>query len=91
MKIEHPLKHNEDNAAKTGEWRNVTPVVDKEKCIGCGTCVKHCPDACIALKKMKKANGDEAKIAMIYYKYCKGCGVCAQVCPTKAIKMVSGS
>ncbi len=87
MKIEHPLKHNIENASKTGSWRNRTPVVDRNKCVGCGTCVKYCPDACIVLKKIKNAKNDKKKIALIEYTFCKGCGVCAQVCPVKAIKM----
>jgi len=89
MKIEHPLKNDMDKAADTGKWRNKTPIVDKNKCIGCGTCVKHCPDACIVLKEIKKADGDKAKLAVIDYKFCKGCGVCEQVCPVKAIEMKS--
>lgn len=86
--MKNNIKHNIDKSAKTGDWRNVTPIVDKNKCIGCGICVKHCPDACIILKKIKEANGDEKKLAVIDYKFCKGCGVCEQVCLAKAIKMV---
>ncbi len=64
---------------KTGEWRTLKPIVDKEKCIKCGLCWLYCPDACI---KMKKDGAD------IDYDYCKGCGICARHCPVKAIKMV---
>lgn len=55
------------------------PEVDEKKCIGCGTCVKFCPEACIDFNKNKKAEID--------YEWCKGCGVCAEVCPVKAIIM----
>jgi len=72
------IKHDIRKAPKTGDWRNMHPIVDKEKCIGCGTCVKFCPEAVISLKNKK---------AMIDYYFCKGCGVCAQVCPVKAILM----
>ena len=87
--MKNNIEHNDDKSARTGDWRNLTPIVNKDKCIGCGTCVKHCPDACIVLKKKEDAKGDQKKLAVIYYKYCKGCGVCAQVCPVKAIDMVS--
>ena len=72
------IKHEQDKAPKTGDWRNMKPEVDREKCIGCGTCVKYCPEAVIELNEKK---------AEIDYGYCKGCGVCAVECPVKAILM----
>lgn len=71
-------------APKTGDWRYETPIVDKEKCIGCSQCVPFCPEASIILKKYKEDQKDKADID---YDFCKGCGVCAQVCPVKAILM----
>ena len=56
------------------------PVIDKEKCIGCGQCVLHCPDGCVKLKDKK---------AEVNYDYCKGCGICSKICPVNAIKMES--
>jgi 2-oxoacid:acceptor oxidoreductase delta subunit (pyruvate/2-ketoisovalerate family) len=79
------IKHNINNSADTGSWRNFTPVVDDKKCIGCNTCVKYCPDGCIVLKN--RMNGKKTKLAEIDLTFCKGCGVCAQVCPVKAIEM----
>ncbi|MDQ1283985.1 MAG: pyruvate ferredoxin oxidoreductase delta subunit [Patescibacteria group bacterium] len=65
------------------------PEVDKEKCIGCSTCVPFCPEAAIDMKHetrdMKQKN--KKPKADIDYEYCKGCGVCAEVCPVKAIVM----
>ncbi len=72
------IKHNQDKAPKTGEWRYMHPEVDKEKCVGCGTCVGFCPEGAISIKDGK---------AVIDYRYCKGCGVCKAVCPMKAIEM----
>lgn len=84
------IKHDIKNAADTGSWRNQEPQLDKKTCIGCGTCVKYCPDACIMLKPRsevdKKPIGNN-KVAEIDKAFCKGCGVCAQVCPVKAISM----
>lgn len=77
------IKNNENQAPNTGNWRYMEPEVEKEKCIGCGICVKFCPEACITLRGEKIEN----KKASINYDFCKGCGVCAQVCPQKAIKM----
>ena len=78
------IKHDQEKSPKTGAWRYMHPEVDKEKCIGCATCVPFCPDACIEMKKHKEGQRDKADID---YEYCKGCGVCAEVCPIKAITM----
>jgi len=86
------IKHNIKNAADTGSWRYLKPVIDKNKCVGCGTCVKYCPEGIIKLRdrskeELKKNGKLSKKVAEIDYSFCKGCGVCAQVCPFKAIKM----
>ncbi|HOX11090.1 MAG TPA: 4Fe-4S binding protein [Candidatus Moranbacteria bacterium] len=79
------IKHNKDNAPKTGDWKFMKPEVDASKCIGCGTCVNPCPEAVIEL--IERADGNKKKLAEIDQEYCKGCGVCAAVCPVKAISM----
>ncbi|HRY82909.1 MAG TPA: 4Fe-4S binding protein [Candidatus Moranbacteria bacterium] len=86
MELGAVIKHNLDKAPKTGAWRYMHPEVDKEKCIGCGTCVPFCPEASIEVGSKNKEVRSKKK-AEIDYEYCKGCGVCAQVCPVKAIVM----
>lgn len=53
------------------------PVVDTEKCTGCGTCVESCPVGVLELKdgKAYPANPDA----------CIGCRACESVCPEGAI------
>jgi pyruvate ferredoxin oxidoreductase delta subunit len=63
---------------KTGSWRTLKPKVLFEKCIGCGTCERFCPEGCIKIIDKKST---------IDYDYCKGCGICAIECPVKAIIM----
>ncbi len=64
------------------------PEVDASKCIGCGTCVAHCPEAVIELiERQNVKTSKRQKLAEIDQEYCKGCGVCAQVCPLRAITM----
>lgn len=76
------VKANSSLSNKTGAWRSSRPIVDKNKCVGCGLCVKLCPDAAIDFEKINKQNK-----AKINYDYCKGCGLCAKECPFKAISM----
>ena len=73
-------------AGWTGEWRNLRPVIDRQKCTpsqlnkpACFQCWLYCPEAIISKTTLVQVN----------LEYCKGCGICAQVCPTQAINMVS--
>lgn len=72
-------------AGRTGDWRTMRPVVDKEKCLAvkadrpvCFQCWAYCPEGVIAREIGSPIN----------YEYCKGCGICVEVCPAEAIRMV---
>ncbi|WP_424358167.1 4Fe-4S binding protein [Methanocella sp. MCL-LM] len=52
--------------------------VDKEACVGCGTCVDACPEAAIEMDD-EFAKVDEAR--------CNECASCVDACPTQAIKV----
>lgn len=64
----------------TASWRVFRPVLDQDKCIGCGICLSCCPVNSIV------KNGDRE--FEITYDYCKGCGICANECSKGAISMV---
>lgn len=51
---------------------------DREKCLGCGTCLEHCRFDALSLSG--------GKIEIDEYA-CEGCGVCAHVCPVGAITL----
>ncbi|HPQ43271.1 MAG TPA: 4Fe-4S binding protein [Syntrophales bacterium] len=72
-------------AGRTGEWRDVRPVIDSTKCIpevkgkpACFLCWLYCPDGVVSMTIP----------VTIDMEYCKGCGICAEECPPNAIKMV---
>ncbi len=82
MKISITAKPGSTIKNKTGGWRTYIPKTDCNKCIGCGTCARVCPESAI---KMVKKNGKLKPETD--YDYCKGCGLCAAECPVKAIEM----
>ncbi len=54
----------------------------KDKCIGCGICVKNCPVG--ALHLVAREDNDKKKRAEVN-DLCVECGVCSRVCPVDAI------
>ncbi|MGR5064041.1 glycyl-radical enzyme activating protein [Photobacterium sp. DNB22_13_2] len=61
------------------ESQKFTPSVmfEKKQCVGCGNCVRSCPQAAISLEGSNRVDHDK----------CVGCGTCASVCPTGALSM----
>jgi pyruvate formate lyase activating enzyme len=51
----------------------------ENRCIGCGTCVDACPNACLTLT--------EGGI-VIARERCAACGACAQACPANAMELL---
>jgi len=60
----------------------VTLQLNKDKCNGCGMCVKVCPHEVFSL------SGKKAHI--IRRDYCMECGACEMNCPEGAISVKSG-
>lgn len=52
--------------------------IDKDKCNGCGICVKACPQDVIRM-------GDDGKAVIKYVEDCIVCLYCEEDCPTEAI------
>jgi nitroreductase/NAD-dependent dihydropyrimidine dehydrogenase PreA subunit len=59
---------------RIGKGPKVT--IDKDKCTGCGSCVKICHEHCIALI-------DDT--ASIDYEFCSTCTQCVAICPEQAL------
>lgn len=63
--------------------RLVHPEVDLQKCIGCGACVRACPEQGVLALLHGQA-------AVVHGARCVGHGECAAVCPTGAIALTLG-
>lgn len=53
--------------------------INKEKCIGCGLCVKDCPSFNIIIKEGKASKR---------FDHCIFCGHCSAICPQNAIELM---
>ena len=62
--------------------KKLTIQIDKDKCIGCGFCVKKCSKL-----KLSGTNG-QCCADVAYPKLCSGCGACMKVCPSSAITLI---
>ncbi len=73
-------------AAEAGlsEPASLHPVIDPSKCVGCGACVRACPEGDI----LGMING---KAELVEPSHCIGHGACKDVCPRDAIALVFGT
>ncbi len=60
------------------------PVIDYERCTGCGSCVLQCP---VAPKAVDWPGGDNNGKPVYNYNRCIRCYCCQEVCPHKAIEI----
>jgi ferredoxin len=54
------------------------PIIDKDSCTGCGSCLEACPPLAIIMSDEK---------ALIETEFCEECGFCAAECPVGAISI----
>ena len=73
---------------------NGIAVVDKEKCTGCGMCVRECPNSIIELRPTSNlvfvrcsSHDKGAFTRKVCSRGCIGCKKCEKVCPTGAAKV----
>lgn len=56
-------------------------IVDRDKCIGCGTCVDVCPVGVYELD-------EEQKSVPVHPEECIACLACVTECPSEAIEVI---
>ena len=78
------VRLEEAMAAGLDEPPSLHPVIDRMRCIGCGSCVKACPEGDILGLIRGKAE-------LIEPSTCIGHGACATACPVDAISLVFGT
>jgi thioredoxin reductase (NADPH) len=83
----HTSTHKESIAAGLTEPASLHPIIDPSKCLGCGACVKACPEQ--PLHQVLGLIGGKA--VLVGPTDCIGHGACKTVCPFDAITLVLGT
>ncbi|MDF1543120.1 MAG: 4Fe-4S binding protein [Anaerosomatales bacterium] len=65
------------------------PVVDRERCNGCGRCVGVCPVEAISLRSPTGEQDVKSRRAEVAEDVCLGCGVCVRTCPRAGLTLRS--
>jgi thioredoxin reductase/ferredoxin len=79
--------HEESLAAGLSEPASLHPLIDPSRCLGCGSCVKACPEQPVHTV-LGLISG---KAVLVGPSDCIGHGACKTVCPVDAITLVFGT
>ncbi len=73
------LRSGNENAmeGQTMDQKTALPIIDLQRCIGCGECVRLCPTQAVALK--------DQRAAIVQPERCNFCELCERYCPQGAI------
>jgi thioredoxin reductase (NADPH) len=81
------LAHDEARAAGLNDPASLHPIIDPSRCIGCGSCVKACPEE--PAHHVLGIIGGRAQL--VSPADCIGHGACKAACPVEAISLVFGT
>lgn len=70
---------------------NYLPLIDEEKCNGCGKCVKVCPVEAMSLISANDPKKKKLKKAKLNEEICIGCGLCVRACNNNGLRMIERS
>ena len=84
--VRKPVEHIASGAIRKffKNRTNPRPVIDKELCTKCGTCVRHCP---VTPKAVDWVDDDESRPPAHDYGRCIRCFCCQELCPEGAISI----
>ncbi|HEY8364083.1 MAG TPA: NADH-quinone oxidoreductase subunit NuoF [Haloplasmataceae bacterium] len=75
------IAHVVDKRCPAGVCKDLLQYFITDKCIGCGTCAKNCPQDCI--KPIGKELKNNRRQYVIDQELCIKCGTCIEKCPPK--------
>jgi thioredoxin reductase/NAD-dependent dihydropyrimidine dehydrogenase PreA subunit len=81
--IHHRSRLEETKKSGIPEPLTLHPVIDTNKCIGSGACIKACPEHALGLVRRKAI--------LVQPDHCIGHGACETACPVEAISLVFGT
>jgi thioredoxin reductase/NAD-dependent dihydropyrimidine dehydrogenase PreA subunit len=81
------LAHEATSQASLGEPVSLHPIIDPARCIGCGSCVKVCPEE----PEHHVLGIIKGRAHLVSPSDCIGHGACKTACPVEAISLVFGS
>jgi len=87
VEAHHRRVHEESIAAGLTEPASLHPLIDPSKCLGCGACVKACPEQ----PHHTVLGLISGKAVLVSPTDCIGHGACKIVCPFDAITLVLGT
>ena len=92
--LRHPIttQYPEQRLNTSRRIRGNELIWSQEKCTGCGTCAKTCPQGAIEI--VTSTNLEENKYVVGSYQidtgYCIQCGLCVEACPYEALYLGYG-
>ena len=87
----HPVtaQYPEQRLNRSRRFRGNELIWDNQKCTGCATCAKSCPQGAIRIVTSVAAEGNKYLVDTMEVDsgYCIQCGLCVEACPYQALYM----